>query len=68
MKTFISNGGELNPAIITASIPAAYKKLYVILDNGHGVNTPGKRSPDGKLREYAWAREIVKKIKNKLFK
>ena len=66
MKTFISNGGELNPAIITASIPAAYKKLYVILDNGHGVNTPGKRSPDGKLREYAWAREIVKKIKNKL--
>lgn len=66
MKTFISNGGELNPAIITASIPVAYKKLYVILDNGHGVNTPGKRSPDGKLREYAWAREIVKKIKNKL--
>lgn len=66
MKTFISNGGELNPAIITASVPTSYKKLYVILDNGHGANTPGKRSPDGKLREFAWAREIVKRIKNKL--
>lgn len=64
MKMFTSNGGELSPAIITAQ--NIYKKLYVILDNGHGVNTPGKRSPDGKLREYAWAREIVKRIKNKL--
>lgn len=66
MKMLTSNGGELNPAIITSNIPEAYKKLYVILDNGHGVNTAGKRSPDGRLREYAWAREIVKRIKNKL--
>lgn len=40
----------------------------VILDNGHGVNTPGKCSPDKKLREYAYAREIVKKIYEKLEK
>lgn len=66
MKIFKSNGGELNPAIITDSMPNPYKKLYVILDNGHGINTAGKRSPDGRLREYAWAREIVKRIKNKL--
>lgn len=66
MKIFTSSGGELNPAIITDSMPNPYKKLYVILDNGHGINTAGKRSPDGRLREYAWAREIVKRIKNKL--
>jgi len=26
------------------------------------VNTPGKRSPDGRFREYAWAREIARAI------
>ena len=36
------------------------KNDYIILlDNGHGENTLGKRSPDGKLKEYAYAREIV---------
>lgn len=38
------------------------KEYIIILDNGHGVNTPGKRSPDGKLREYAYAREIVQRV------
>lgn len=33
--------------------------LTVILDNGHGVNTPGKCSPDKSLLEYKWAREMV---------
>nr|DAD59382.1 MAG TPA: N-acetylmuramoyl-L-alanine amidase [Bacteriophage sp.] len=29
------------------------KSNYIIcLDNGHGVNTPGKCSPDKKLKEY----------------
>lgn len=36
--------------------------MIVLLDNGHGVETPGKRSPDGRLREYAWAREIAQLI------
>lgn len=36
--------------------------MIVLLDNGHGVNTPGKRSPDGKLREYAWTREVAKMV------
>lgn len=31
----------------------------VILDNGHGQNTPGKRSPDGSLLEYEFNRDIV---------
>nr|DAT77575.1 MAG TPA: MurNAc-LAA [Caudoviricetes sp.] len=36
--------------------------MLVILDNGHGVNTPGKSSPDGRLREYKYTREIVARI------
>lgn len=34
----------------------------VLVDNGHGANTPGKHSPDMRLREYAWAREIAKRV------
>lgn len=33
--------------------------MKVLIDNGHGENTPGKCSPDGKLREWAYAREIA---------
>lgn len=38
------------------------KSIIVLLDNGHGVNTPGKCSPDKTLLEYKWAREIVDKL------
>lgn len=45
-------------------------KIVVLLDNGHGKNTPGKRSPkleNGKqLFEWAYVREIVNGIANKL--
>ena len=44
--------------------------MYVILDNGHGINTPGKRSPlwsNGKqLLEWEFNRDIVKRISEKL--
>jgi len=44
--------------------------LKIILDNGHGEDTPGKRSPvwaDGKcLREYEFSRDIVRRIFSKL--
>ena len=40
--------------------------MKILIDNGHGSNTPGKRSPDGKLREYAWAREISKRLESAL--
>lgn len=33
--------------------------MIVLIDNGHGSNTPGKRSPDGELMEYAYTREIA---------
>lgn len=35
------------------------KNVKILLDPGHGSNTPGKRSPDGSLMEYAYAREIA---------
>ena len=38
------------------------KSIIVLLDNGHGVNTPGKCSPDKTLLEYKWAREIVDRL------
>lgn len=33
--------------------------MKVLIDNGHGENTPGKRSPDGRLMEWAYTREIA---------
>lgn len=36
--------------------------IKILIDNGHGVNTPGKCSPDKRLREYAYAREIARRV------
>lgn len=36
--------------------------MKIILDNGHGIETPGKRSPDGILREWAYNRLISEDI------
>lgn len=36
--------------------------MKVLIDNGHGENTPGKRSPDGRLMECAYTREIADMI------
>lgn len=33
--------------------------VKILIDNGHGVNTPGKRSPDGLFREFAYNRLIA---------
>lgn len=38
------------------------KKIVVILDPAHGMETPGKRSPDGRHRECTWSRERIKNI------
>ena len=40
--------------------------LCILLDPGHVRQTPGKRSPDGRLLEYQYNREILERIKNKL--
>lgn len=38
------------------------KTMIVLIDNGHGANTAGKRSPDGRLLEYAYTREIAGRL------
>lgn len=32
--------------------------MKVLIDTGHGIDTPGKRSPDGLFREYLWNRQV----------
>lgn len=45
--------------------------MKILVDNGHGSNTPGKCSPDKRLREYAWSRNcssrLLKALKQKGF-
>ena len=36
--------------------------MTILIDNGHGVETPGKRSPDGRFREYAYNRLIASAV------
>ena len=33
--------------------------MLILIDPGHGIDTPGKRSPDGKFLEYLWNRRIA---------
>ena len=40
--------------------------MKILLDNGHGIETPGKRSPDGRLLEYAYNREIASRVNDEL--
>lgn len=42
--------------------------MKILIDNGHGENTPGKCSPDGKLKEWAYTREIADRIVTELRK
>ena len=36
--------------------------MLILIDNGHGHNTPGKRSPDGKFLEATYTREIARRV------
>lgn len=40
--------------------------MKIIIDNGHGRDTAGKRSPDGRLLEYAYTREIAVRLEREL--
>ena len=40
--------------------------MIILIDNGHGIDTAGKRSPDGRLREYKYAREIAAEVVKRL--
>lgn len=39
-----------------------YRVMKILIDNGHGIDTPGKRSPDGVFREYRYTREIATEV------
>lgn len=36
--------------------------MKILLDNGHGIETPGKRSPDGLFLEYQYNRLIASRV------
>ena len=38
----------------------------VIIDNGHGIDTPGKCSPDGTFLEWKWTRMFAHRLKYEL--
>ena len=66
----------LDPQMETENKPITYMKgkVMVCLDNGHGDETPGKRSPwsackvppELPFREYAYCREIISRLAPKL--
>ncbi len=41
-------------------------KRLVIIDNGHGADTPGKCSPDGRHREFRWCRDAARRLAESL--
>lgn len=42
--------------------------MIILLDAGHGIETPGKCSPDKKLKEYKYCREIMDAVYNEFDK
>ena len=40
--------------------------MKILLDPGHGCNTPGKRSPDGRFLEYRFNRDIATAVAKQL--
>lgn len=36
--------------------------MKILIDAGHGIDTPGKRSPDGAFREYLWNRQVAELV------
>ncbi len=40
--------------------------MKILIDNGHGEETAGKRSPDGIFREYKYVREMAAAIEREL--
>nr|DAU89483.1 MAG TPA: Cell wall hydrolase autolysin [Caudoviricetes sp.] len=40
--------------------------MKILIDNGHGINTSGKCSPDKQYKEYAHARKLAAAIVNSL--
>ena len=64
-KTWAALGYTEDPEPETPNIKPS-NKMKILIDNGHGENTPGKRSPDGKFREYRYTREIAAEVVKQL--
>ena len=55
-------------ASVTVTNTPKMSKFSVIIDNGHGRETLGKRSPDGRLLEWRWTRDAAGQLKAELEK
>ena len=42
------------------------REMRVLIDAGHGIDTPGKRSPDGSFLEYLWNRQVADLVLSRL--
>ena len=42
--------------------------MKILIDNGHGSDTPGKRSPDGRFYEWKYNREISARVTSELIR
>lgn len=40
--------------------------MKIIIGTAHGIDVAGKRSPDGRLKEYAYSREICSEVVDRL--
>lgn len=40
--------------------------MKILIDAGHGIDTPGKRSPDGAFLEYLWNRQVADLVLSRL--
>lgn len=40
--------------------------MKILIDAGHGIDTPGKRSPDGSFLEYLWNRQVADLVLSRL--
>lgn len=58
-------GRKLGAAIVVRKGDEA-KNMKIVIDAGHGPDTPGKRSPDGSLREYQFNSVVAQYVADDL--
>src|SRR5690606_582249 len=58
-------GRKLGAALIVKK-GEEVRKMKIVIDAGHGPDTPGKRSPDGSLREYQFNAPVARYVAGEL--
>jgi len=63
-----SNSVSVSFSASESTIQTSSRKtsVRILIDNGHGADTMGKRSPDGRLLEYKYAREVARAVVTQL--